>query len=84
MKPEIYTVPLGNNDPNIRIKAKDDFISFWDSQAKNLSWFSTWEKTLDWNPPFGRWFVGGKINASFNALDIHQKLRAEKPAIWCG
>ena len=85
MKSESYTVSLGNNNSNIRIKAKDDFISFWDSQAKNLSWFSTWEKTLDWNFPFGRWFVGGTINASYNALDINQKSRAEKPAIlWEG
>jgi acetyl-CoA synthetase len=85
MKSESYTVPLGNNDSEIRVKAKDDFISFWESQAKNLSWFSTWEKTLDWNPPFGRWFVGGTINASYNALDIHQKFRADKPAIlWEG
>ena len=85
MKSESYTVSLGNNNSNIRIKAKDDFISFWDSQAKNLHWFSTWEKTLDWNFPFGRWFVGGTINASYNALDINQKSRAEKPAIlWEG
>ncbi len=85
MKSENYTVSLGNNNSDLRVKAKDDFISFWDSQAKNLSWFSTWDKTLDWNPPFGRWFVGGKINASYNALDIHQKSKAEKPAIlWVG
>ncbi len=85
MKSESYTVSLGNNNSDIRIKAKDDFISFWDSQAKNLHWFSTWEKTLDWNFPFGRWFVGGTINASYNALDINQKSRAEKPAIlWEG
>ena len=72
MTSERYTVSLGNNNSDIRIKAKDDFISFWDSQAKNLSWFSTWEKALDWSPPFGKWFVGGTINASYNALDIHQ------------
>jgi acetyl-CoA synthetase len=85
MKSESYRVSLGNNNSDIRINAKDDFISFWDSQAKNLSWFSIWEKTLDWNPPFGRWFVGGTINASYNALDIHQKSKAEKPAIlWEG
>jgi acetyl-CoA synthetase len=85
MKSESYTVTLGNNNSDLRIKAKDDFISFWESQAKNLSWFSTWKNTLDWNPPFGRWFVGGTINASYNTLDIHQKSRAEKPAIlWEG
>ena len=85
MESESYYVSLGNNDSEIRQKAESDFISFWDKQAKNLSWFSPWTKTLDWNPPFGKWFVGGTLNACYNALDIHQNTRAEKPAIlWEG
>lgn len=85
MDSESYTVNLGNNNSEIRQKAEFDFISFWGEQAKNLSWFSQWEKTLDWNPPFGKWFVGGILNACYNALDIHQNTRAEKPAIlWEG
>ena len=80
-----YDIGLGNNDVNLRKKAESDFISFWDDQAKNLSWFSPWEKTLDWQPPFAKWFVGGTINASYNALDIHQKTKSEKSAIlWEG
>ena len=82
---ETYYIGLGNNDSEIRKKANSDFVSFWGEQAKNLSWFSPWEKTLDWQPPFARWFVGGTINASYNALDIHQDSRADKPAIlWEG
>ena len=82
---EKFTVSLGNNDESIRQKASQDFISFWDEQAKKLYWFENWKKTLDWDPPFGRWFQGGKINASYNALDVHQKNRAQKPAIlWEG
>ena len=82
---EIYNIGLGNNDSEIRKKATSDFVSFWDEQAKNLSWFSPWEKTLDWQPPFARWFVGGTINASYNALDIHRDSRNDKPAIlWEG
>jgi len=85
MDSENYTVSLGNNNSEIRKKAELDFISFWSEQAKNLSWFSQWEKTLDWNPPFAKWFVGGTLNACYNALDIHQNTRAEKPAIlWEG
>lgn len=85
MDSESYTVSLGNNNSEIRQKAEFDFISFWGEQAKNLSWFSQWEKTLDWNPPFGKWFVGGILNACYNTLDIHQNTRAEKPAIlWEG
>ena len=82
---EKYDIGLGNNDTILRKKANSDFVSFWDNQAKNLSWFSSWTKTLDWNPPFAKWFVGGTINASYNALDIHQNTLSEKPAIlWEG
>ena len=58
-----YKIGLNNFDTEIRSKAKSDFISFWDEQAKKLSWFKPWIKTLDWNSPFAKWFVGGKINA---------------------
>jgi len=76
---------LGNNDTKTRIEAETDFVTFWAKQAKNLSWFSNWEKTLDWNPPFARWFLGGTINASYNTLDIHQQNKANKPGIlWEG
>ena len=82
---EIYNIGLGNNDDTLRKKADADFVSFWDEQAKNLSWFSPWEKTLDWRPPFAKWFVGGTINASYNALDIHQSSKSNKSAIlWEG
>ena len=50
-----------------------------------MSWFKPWTETLQWNPPFARWFVGGQINASYNTLDIHQDTKSEKPAIlWEG
>ncbi len=78
---EIYNIGLGNNDFGIRKESESDFVLFWGNQAKHLSWFSNWEKTLDWNPPFARWFVGGTINASFNTLDIHQAKKANKIAI---
>ena len=82
---DTYNIGLGNNDTDTRLKADSDFVSFWDDQAKNLAWFSTWKNTLDWNPPFARWFVGGMINASYNALDVHQDTKSQKPAIlWEG
>ena len=39
---ETFEIGLGNNDNNLRKKADSDFESFWDEQAKNLSWFSPW------------------------------------------
>jgi acetyl-CoA synthetase len=82
---EKYDIGLGNNNDDLRKQANSDFVSFWSDQAKNLLWFSTWQKTLDWRPPFAKWFVGGKINASYNAIDVHQNTKYDKPAIlWEG
>ncbi|HVB12894.1 MAG TPA: AMP-binding protein, partial [Nitrososphaerales archaeon] len=47
---------------------------FWARIAReNISWFRTWDRVLDWNPPFATWFVGGKLNVSYNCLDRHIK-----------
>jgi acetyl-CoA synthetase len=82
---ETFDIGLGNHDNKLRKKADSDFVSFWDDQARNLFWFSPWTTTLDWKPPFAKWFVGGTINASYNALDVHQDSKADKPAIiWEG
>jgi len=82
---ENFLIGLGKNDLETRKKAEADFVSFWADQAKQLHWFEDWERPLQWDAPFARWFVGGKINASYNALDVHQKTKATKIAIlWEG
>ena len=43
-------------------QAQDDPEGFWAAMAKELDWFKPWDKVLEWNPPFAKWFVGGKIN----------------------
>ena len=82
MNSENFEIGLGNNDNSIRNNANADFISFWNERAKLLKWFKPWEKTIDWNPPFAKWFVGGQINASYNALDINQQEKSSKTAIF--
>jgi acetyl-CoA synthetase len=52
-------------------EAEKDRLAFWEKQAHALQWDAPWTKVLDWQPPFAKWFVGGKINASVNALDRH-------------
>lgn len=80
-----FHIGLGNNDTETRKKADSDFVLFWNDQAKNLSWFKPWEKTLDWKPPFAKWFVGGILNACYTTLDVHLEKRSQKPAIlWEG
>jgi len=57
--------------------------SFWAEEARKLDWYRTWDKVLDWDPPYARWFVGGKLNASFQCVDRHVKTwRRSKVAIY--
>src|SRR5438067_6785621 len=68
-------------------KARKNPEAFWAEQAENLTWFKKWDKVLDAsNPPFFKWFVGGKFNIAYNALDRHtQTARKNKLAlIWEG
>lgn len=53
--------------------AKQDPDSFWGRAAQELPWFSKWDKVLEWNRPTFKWFVGGKTNLAYNALDHHVK-----------
>ncbi len=46
---DIFEIGLGNNDTETRKRADSDFVSFWNEEAKKLSWFQIWDKTLDWN-----------------------------------
>jgi acetyl-CoA synthetase len=52
-------------------EALADSDKFWAGQARNLAWFKEWDRVLEWNPPFARWFTGGLLNASVNCLDRH-------------
>ena len=61
----------GKKLSKIRKQALENSEEFWEEQAKYLKWFKEWDKVLDWNPPFAKWFVGGKLNASVNCLDRH-------------
>jgi len=80
-----YKIGLGNLDTKTRRNAESDNVSFWNEEAKKLSWFKPWTETLVWNSPFAKWFIGGEINASYNTLDVHQANIAKKPAIlWEG
>jgi acetyl-CoA synthetase len=52
---------------------------FWAKMAReHVTWFSRWKRVLDWKPPFAKWFVGGKLNVSYNCLDRH----LEGPNAW--
>ncbi len=60
-----------NAKQEIYERADRDYLSFWEEQAGNLYWHKKWDQVLDWQSPFAKWFIGGKLNASHNALDRH-------------
>ncbi|MDH6085051.1 acetate--CoA ligase [Umezakia ovalisporum] len=90
--------PTGEFAQNAHIKSLEDYQrlyaqaqadpqQFWAELAeKELKWFQKWDTVLDWQPPFAKWFVGGKINIAYNCLDRHLTTwRRNKAAlIWEG
>ncbi|MEK6276482.1 MAG: acetate--CoA ligase [Actinomycetota bacterium] len=70
--PTEFAAQANASDPEIYERADADPETWWASWAEKLDWIEPWSEVLDWsNPPFAKWFVGGKLNASANCLDRH-------------
>jgi acetyl-CoA synthetase len=84
--PEEFAKNANIQDPEIWDKAAEDYEGFWEGWARELHWFKEWDQVLEWEPPFVKWFVGGKINAAYNCLDYQiEQGRGDKAAlIWVG
>jgi acetyl-CoA synthetase len=67
-------------------EAEADPEGWWGRQAERLHWFRKWDRVLEWNLPFAKWFVGGTTNVAYNCLDRHLSTwRRNKAAIiWEG
>ena len=52
-------------------RADADREGFWAEQAERLTWAEPFGQVLDWQPPFAKWFVGGKLNVAYNCVDRH-------------
>jgi len=67
-------------------QAATDRLGFWEEQARRLTWAKPWDAALEWEAPFSRWFVGGRINAAYNCVDRHVEAgRGDKVAFhWEG
>ncbi|MCD4703591.1 MAG: acetate--CoA ligase [Methanosarcinaceae archaeon] len=80
-----FAAQANMNDPDIYQKAEDDPEGFWEGLADNIDWYHKWDKVLEWEPPHSQWFVGAKVNASYNCLDRHIRKNGDKVAIhWEG
>ena len=60
-----------NAKSDIYTEADADRLAFWEKQANRLHWNQKWNQVVDWQLPFAKWFIGGKLNASYNCLDRH-------------
>jgi len=73
-------------DDSLHKEAAQNPEVFWAKCAKQLDWYQEWNTVLEWKPPNAKWFIGGKLNASYNCLDRHIKngLGDKTAIIWEG
>ncbi|MDP9246493.1 MAG: acetyl-coenzyme A synthetase, partial [Candidatus Dormibacteraeota bacterium] len=58
-----------NAQPDIYTKKLDEF---WREEGeKRVSWFSPFDQVYEWEPPYAKWFLGGKLNVCYNCVDRH-------------
>ena len=70
--PEDFAAQANASDPEVYERAASDPEAWWASWAEKLEWIEPFDQVLDWSdPPFAKWFVGGKLNVSANCLDRH-------------
>ncbi len=74
------------SDGGARAAAASDPEAFWAGLAGELEWDRPWDRVLEWETPYAKWFVGGKLNASVNCVDRHARTRRRNQAaiIWEG
>ncbi len=74
------------SDPAVYERANQDIEGFWSEAARELDWFKPWDRVLEWNTPWVKWFIGGELNVSYNCVDRHAtSWRKTKAAIiWEG
>src|SRR6201997_4298459 len=84
---QTYKVPFPMNNSSSYSDLYDwsitDPTSFWQGQAEAIHWQTPFHTVCDFtNPPFVRWFVGGRTNLCYNAVDRHLAKRADQAAIF--
>ena len=84
--PATFVDQANINDQDIYDSAASDPEGYWSKWAAELDWFEPWQRVLKWSPPHAEWFMGGRINVSYNCLDRHvEDGRGDRTAlIWEG
>jgi acetyl-CoA synthetase len=71
MPPDGFAERAVANDPAVYERAAADPEAFWAEQAAGLDWVKPWDRIMEWEPPWVKWFLGGQLNVSANCLDRH-------------
>ena len=84
--PDAFRRQANVSDPSVYERARQDLEAFWAEEAERLDWIKRWDKVLEWNVPWARWFVGGKLNVTWNCVDRHVRSahRNKAAIIWEG
>jgi acetyl-CoA synthetase len=84
--PKEFVKRANINRASIYKEAAKNPARFWERFARELGWFKPWKTTLQWKAPHAKWFVGGKLNVSYNCLDRHVSTSRKTKAaiIWEG
>ncbi|MBW3629191.1 MAG: AMP-binding protein, partial [Gemmatimonadetes bacterium] len=84
--PAEFTAQANAGDASVYADAAAAPEAYWASWAEQLHWYRKWDRVLDWDPPFAKWFVGGKLNAAYNCVDRHVDAGrgAKRALVWEG
>ncbi|MBF8287791.1 MAG: acsA, partial [Candidatus Rokubacteria bacterium] len=84
--PKEFAKRANARSASIYAQAAKNPVRFWEGFARELDWFKPWKKGLEWKAPYAKWFVGGKLNVSYNCLDRHINTarRTKAALIWEG
>ncbi len=89
--PAIQPDPTFTNQANINTtekheNANQNRLQFWENEANQLDWIKKWDSVMEWNRPYSKWFINGKLNAASNCLDtqINAGRGNKKAIVWEG
>ena len=83
--PEEFARSANLNDASAYERAAKDPDAWWAEEAEHIDWFSPYDEVFDWDPPHQRWFLNGKVNASYNCLDRWLESSGDRVAYhWIG